>query len=136
MRTFGTGCTGGAGLTPQLTPVVMPGLGTTTRVDLTDLPVTGGAAYLAIGANDRSWLGTALPVDLSPIGLVGCRGYTSADAGQLLSHAAGTVAWTFVIPGSPSLGGFVFYLQALSFDAAAPRPVAAALSNAAQLEVR
>ena len=136
VRTFGTGCVGGAGRTPRLSPVVVPGLGTTTRVDLVDLPAAGGAAYLAIGASDQSWLGAPLPVDLSPIGLVGCRGYTSADAGQLLSHAAGTATWTFAIPGSPSLGGFVFYLQALSFDPAAPRPFAAALSNAARLEVR
>ncbi len=135
-RTFGTGCIGGNGFAPALVPQVMPALGATTVVDVTRLPAGGGLVFLAAGLSDTTWLGVPLPVDLGPIGLTGCRGYTSVDAGIALTHTNGTATWSLAVPANPALAGFVMYLQALSFDAAAPRPFAAALSNAAELNVR
>lgn len=134
--TFGTGCVGSNGRSPRLDPIDMPAIGATTRVDVVDLPGAAGQVYLVAGGSDQSWAGVPLPIDLSPIGLTGCRAYTSGDAGVLLTHTAGAATWTFAIPAVPALAGTVLFLQAFSFDAAAPRPVAGALSNAAAMEVR
>lgn len=135
-RTFGTGCIGGNNLSPRLVPVAMPALGTTTRVDVVDLPPAGGTIFLAVALSDTFWGPVALPIDLGIIGLTGCRGYTSSDAGILLTHPAGSLSWTLAVPSTPTLSGAVLFLQALSFDAGAPRPFPAALSNAAEMNVR
>jgi hypothetical protein len=135
-RTFGTGCVGGGGLTPELVPQVVPSLGATTTVDVRQLPPGGGLVYVAAALSDTTWLGLPLPFDLSPAGLTGCRNYTSADVGIALTHTAGTATWSLAVPNNPALVGFQMFLQALSFDAAAPRPFPAAMSNAAELNVR
>ncbi|MFK7739873.1 MAG: kelch repeat-containing protein [Planctomycetota bacterium] len=135
-RAFGTGCVGGAGLTPQLVPTAMPVLGTTTSVDITDLPIGGGVAALFLGLSDQVWSGLPLPLDLTVAGLSGCRAYVSADASVTLNHAAGTTSWSLAVPANPLLSGFQLFLQAFSLDAAAPRPVPGALSRALELNVR
>jgi hypothetical protein len=134
-RTYGTGCVGGGGLVPAIVPTAVPAIGTTTTCDITGLPPAGGLVFLTAGLSNQTWLGVPLPVDLGPVGLTGCRGYTSADAGVALTHTNGTAAFALAVPNNPALAGFTMYLQALSFDAAAPRPFAAALSNAAELRV-
>jgi hypothetical protein len=134
-RTFGSGCVGGNNLTPRLVPVVMPSLGATTQLDVAGLPTAGGIVYLAAGVSDAQWGPAPLPIDLGVIGLTGCRGYTSNDAGAVLTHTNGTATWTLAIPANPALAGVSIFLQALSFDAAAPRPFDGAMSNAAQLTV-
>jgi hypothetical protein len=135
-RTFGTGCVGSGGLTPRLVPVAVPALGTTTRVDVAGLPPGGGLVYVTAGFSDTTWGPAPLPFDLGVVGLTGCRGYTSADTGVVIAHTAGTATWTLAIPAAPALGGLVAFLQALSFDTAAPRPFPGATSNAAEANLR
>lgn len=134
-RTFGFGCAGGGGLVPRLVPQSMPTLGATATLDVTGLPPAGGVALLAIGLGDQTWLGLPLPVDLTPIGLTGCVGYTSFDVGATLTHTNGTASFSLPVPNNPALAGFSLFFQALSLDAAAPRPFTAALSDAAELRV-
>ena len=135
-RTFGTGCDGSNGLPPRLEPQNMPTLGTTTSVDITDLPGSSGFVFLAGGLSDLTWGGLQLPIDLSSIGLTGCRAYISPDVGVVLAHTAGTATWSLAVPVSPSLSGYQMFLQALSLDPAVTRPFQGAMSNAAELNVR
>lgn len=133
-RTFGIGCVGG-GLPPILVPQTVPSLGATAAVRVDWLPIGGGIVVMIAGLSDQTWSGAPLPRDLGPIGLTGCRAYTSVDAAVVLLHTSGTVTWSQAVPNHPALAGLRLFLQALSLDAAAPRLFPAALSGAAELRV-
>lgn len=135
-RTFGTGCDGSNSLPPRIVPGAMPAVGTTTDVTIVDLPSTGGAAFVTAGFSDTVSGGAPLPIDLTGIGLTGCRGYTSTAVSVLVTHPSGTASWSLPIPANPSLSGLVIFLQALSIDPAVTRPLPGATSNAAEMNVR
>ncbi|MCA8950345.1 MAG: hypothetical protein KDE27_12640 [Planctomycetes bacterium] len=135
-RTFGTGCDGSNNLPPRLVPNAMPTLGSTTAVAIVDLPAVGGAVFVTAGFSATIWNGMALPFDLGGFGLTGCRAYTSADAALLVTHGGSTANWSLALPSTPTLSGLVLFLQALSIDPAVARPVPAAASNAAEMNVR
>lgn len=135
-RLFGTGCDGSTGGPPGIWPSSMPALGGTTTLQINNLPSAAGWVYLAAGLSDQAWGALALPVDLAPVGLSGCRGYTSVDSGSLIPSTSGYASWSLAIPSTPALSGFEVFLQALSLDAAAPRPFPGAMSRAAKMRVQ
>lgn len=126
--TFGSGCAGSNGV-PALQPQNVPALGSAFRLDVVNLPAGGGVAVLVLGLSNSSWNSLPLPLDLTIIGLPGCTALCSVDFTTLLFHASGLATWTLPVPNLPTLGGMQFFNQAVSLDAAAPRPVGAALSN-------
>jgi hypothetical protein len=53
-RRFGVGCVGSNGLTPRLTPLVMPSLGATTTITVTQLIAGSTLVYLSFGGSDQN----------------------------------------------------------------------------------
>lgn len=129
--TFGSGCMGSAGI-PALAPQGVPSLGASFSVDCVNLPAAGGLAYMVLGFSNTTWNGIPLPASLAPFGFGSCQGFVSADDGALIVNNAGVATWTVTIPNQPSLAGFNFYNQCVSFDAGAGNPAGAAVSDAGQ----
>jgi hypothetical protein len=75
---FGTGCAGSAGV-PALVGGLPARIGSTTSVDLTNLPPGSPFGFLAVGLSRTQWAYGSLPMLLASSGMPGCRAYTSAD---------------------------------------------------------
>ncbi|MBL8725511.1 MAG: hypothetical protein JNK49_15825 [Planctomycetes bacterium] len=135
-RTFGSGCLGSNNLPPTLVPTAMPTLGTTSALTVTNLPAAAAFAVLAIGFSDQVSGGNPLPLNLTSLGLTGCRAYTSAEATVLLPNVGGTATWNFSLPNNAAFAGVRLFQQALSLDTAVARPIQAATSNAAEMNLR
>jgi hypothetical protein len=112
---FGPGCAGTLGV-PGLAPAPQsrPLLGTTLRLDATNLPVGAGIMMLGLG-NTASPFGP-LPLDLTPLGMPGCAGRVSPDAQTFLFGAGGTAQFALTLPLNPVLAGTLFYDQVLVLD--------------------
>lgn len=128
LRPIGRGCVGSGGL-PVLHGELPPRLGRTITLHLAQSP-TGAPWFGVFGADAPNWLGLSLPIDLTPLGMVGCELATAIDGYQV---QAGT-AWTFVVPSAPSLLGAALRMQAFVLDAAA-NPLGATTSNGVALRV-
>lgn len=130
---FGTGCNGSNGV-PNLQAATgsTPTIGGNFTMNISSLPVTGGAGYLMFGASNYQLGPLWLPLDAGIIGWTGCTGYVSPDAGEVFTHATGLSTVTVTLPNNPALQRFTFYAQAVSFDAGAANGQVA-LSNAGEL---
>lgn len=115
---YGKGCATGTG-TPVLTPATTPQLGGTYQLDLTGAPLAS-IGFMAHGfSNTASPLG-ALPVDLGPLGLGGCRLENSAEALSLIVVTGSVTSSSMSFPNVPAFTGIQFYSQVLVLDSAAP----------------
>ncbi|MBL9076908.1 MAG: hypothetical protein JNL08_05360 [Planctomycetes bacterium] len=112
---FGLSCLGSAGA-PQLALGALPRIGTTCVVDLQNLVPTMPVAAMAVGLSRTQWPLGNLPALLTPLGMTGCRAYTSAELIVPLVASAGTASWSFTFPTSASLFGDTYHLQGLSLD--------------------
>jgi hypothetical protein len=132
---FGIGCAGSAGV-PVLAAVgsSLPALGTTFRLQVAPLPPASGAVVLAFGFDLAQWQGVPLPLELSALGLPGCRLWLSPAGGALfVLHAGGSAVIALPIAASPALRGIVLATQGLVLDPAAP--AGAAVTNAGVLRL-
>lgn len=129
---FGTGCPGSAG-TPSLAaaPGSQPLLGQTFTVNVANLPPGGGLAYVTVALQNKSEGSYYYPLDLSLLGLAGCRAYVPPGIGAFAVHAAGNLAWNFPLPNDPALQRVTFYVQAAALDPLAANGLAS-FSNAGE----
>jgi hypothetical protein len=110
---FGAGCPGPNGLVPAVAGAagVAPWLGSSTDLELTNLPVGSVSLHSwALGLSDTTTGSYALPYDLGPA-LPGCWQLVSIDETRLSASALGQAAITYVVPPSPAAVGFTFFVQ-------------------------
>ncbi|GEM_PF-2216918 len=70
-----------------------------------------------LGVSDRRWGRVPLPLDLSPLGLKGCRLYTGIQLTQeAISRKDGTVEMRWVVPNDPSLALAKLFGQMLGLN--------------------
>ncbi|MGB3969729.1 MAG: kelch repeat-containing protein [Planctomycetota bacterium] len=132
---LGSGCAGSAGV-PRLDPgpAVVPTLGSTFPLHLTQLPSSPGGALFVFGTDFVQWSGLPLPMALAVLGLPGCQLWVAPIGTALQWHSGGSTTLPFAIPAVPTLAGFTFGAQALSLDSASPSGFGA-MSNAIVLRL-
>lgn len=114
VTTFGTSCGG------TLNWAGVPKVGTTFTVFLNGA-IPGITATLAIGFNNYTWGGFALPLDLGLFGATGCELLVSYDMPlPYPTNGFGTAAAPLNIPNVSSLAGFVVYGQWLHLGLSNP----------------
>lgn len=107
------GCAGPAGV-PALQPLngSRPVLGASFALRFQNLPSSPlNLVFAAFGTSDQTWGSLSLPLDLSPLGFVGCTLYVEPVILEPLSNLGGFADWTIPMPASPGLDGFEFFLQ-------------------------
>jgi len=131
----GVGCAASTGLL-DLTPATgsVPALGSSFVLELSSLP-TSSIAWVALGTRIDHWSGTALPIDLEPIGLSGCHMWIAPSTLDAVAVAGATGSVAVAIPALPALSGAVLAAQGLVLDANAPNGVGA-VSNAVVATMR
>ena len=108
---FADGCPGSTTL--AITAAAPPSLAAGFGVTIASLPV--GVAFLATGFSNTTAGTTALPFDLTQLGMPGCRLNVALDHVEAVAGGtAATVSWT--LPNAPSLLGTTFYQQAFVPD--------------------
>ena len=110
---FGPGCPNSIG-TAQLINSVLPRLGQTMIVNITNMP-TGLGLMITGTSNQTSTLGF-LPADLTGFGLPGCDLRVSLDLTDGIITFGTTGSWSLAIPNQTNLLGAQFYQQAFVFD--------------------
>ena len=127
--TYGAGCPG-AGGTVTLTgvPSQRPVIGSTLRVDVTNLPSSPSAVIMLVGTT------AVVPgVDLGVLGAPGCTLDTDILSFALLapslSHGGWIASWSMAIPNDPSWLGQSIYNQVATRDPTA-NPFGVTTSNA------
>lgn len=112
--------------------IMLPWLGETVaqRVSLAG----GTAAVGLVGLSNTTWLGTPLPINLSPFGLTGCQLAVSIELQALLPVAAGEARFDLPIPVQNSLVGRSVFTQAAVF-APGSNPAQVLTSDAAILRL-
>ena len=124
--TFGAGCAGVAG-TPRLTATGVPRLGQQFEINVHQLaPVRVG--IVLFGVSDRIWLGIALPADLGPFGMPGCRLLASAEVMIDVSTGLGATRVVVHLPTERTLLRVRLFHQCLSLDETA-NPLGLVTSN-------
>ncbi len=110
---FGLPCSG-ADVTPTLAPLPNsePAIGATLSLRIAGLLGETGVAVGAIGFATDSWQGVPLPLDLTSIGMTGCRlwiapAWTTAQSGPIASSFL-----SIAVPDDQTLVGQRFYVQA------------------------
>lgn len=113
---YGTGCAGSAG-TPTLACGELAWIGGTWAVDLSSAPANAPIAVLVGFSAVQTSTGQSLPLDLTIIGMPGCRLYT--DPMVSLGAAAdptGNVTVSLSVPADPNLIGGDMFSQAMVID--------------------
>jgi sugar lactone lactonase YvrE len=89
-----------------LDAVSRPRLGQAATVRTREIPANAALAFVLMGfaAQDPGF-------DLGPVGMSGCRLYTSSQASQPLAINGSTADFSLAIPNVPALAGRHFYLQ-------------------------
>ena len=113
--TFGTGCRGSNGQTPQLSGTA-PKLGQSLTVSLArarpSTPVT-----LFFGGSKTTWNQQSLPLDLTPFGAAGCALLVAPSVGvNLTSSSRGAASLTVPVPNDSKLHGAEFHNQWIVLD--------------------
>ncbi|MEC7584258.1 MAG: sulfatase-like hydrolase/transferase [Planctomycetota bacterium] len=108
---FGSGCSGG-GVEPVLRALGEPVIGSLFRMRVTGLTSAVSATFGSIGFDNESWLGTALPLDLTSLGMTGCDLLLAPVSTRLLPQTTAAALWNESVPNDPSLLGLGLYLQA------------------------
>lgn len=109
-----------------------PWLGTTITLVASQLASASPAAALAFGASDGTWLGTALPLDLTPVGMPGCALLVAPDLLMPAPVQSGLAAWTLALPGVPSLLGASAFAQGFAVESGA-NPLGVVATNGLRL---
>jgi hypothetical protein len=133
---YGSGCAGTAG-TPVLDaqPGSRPVLGESFVVDLTGLPFSPASVPFALtGFSKTLWAGGALPVDLTILGMPGCRLLTSSEDTVTLANRFGSASVSLAIPSSPAVLGISLYMQGAVFDRFA-NPQGIVMSNGLEFRI-
>ncbi len=124
---FGRGCATSAG-TATLSPTTRPVLGTGYQLDLANAPSSSFGVFVHGLWNDTWGLG-ALPADLGPFGLPGCRLEVSPDASVLVVFPNGSGTQSLQLPNDPVFTDQPIFSQAFVLDLGAPNGLGGA-SNA------
>ncbi|MGE0144048.1 MAG: kelch repeat-containing protein [Planctomycetota bacterium] len=116
---YGSSCAGSLGELGVTVPVGnWPYIGRTLELEVA--PVQPGRwAWFNFGISDRTAAGLPLPLDLSPIGMTGCRLLASIEASALVTASGASVSFRLPIPLQPALVGGELFAQVLSVDSAA-----------------
>lgn len=131
-ETYGLGCAGSMPAA-HLTCTHPARLGQTMMVTIDNLPAS--AAFVAIGFDNLNSPLGALPLDLGPFGMPGCKLRTNVDALQGLVGAGNTATQSLFIPNVATLVGLVFHEQALVPDAGAGNALGAVISDAVSIRI-
>lgn len=120
---YAPGCRGQAPTVPQLrSGIGLPYLGAEFTLQVSDvLPATSG--LLVFGVSRTAWSGVPLPLDLTGIGMPGCKlasSYELSFAG--VADANGVMSWSYLVPGTSVLLGATFHNQSLARDPRANAP--------------
>ncbi|MBL9076689.1 MAG: hypothetical protein JNL08_04245, partial [Planctomycetes bacterium] len=107
---FGTGCGGSAGV-PFLRTQERARIGHTHHTAVESVPTVNTGVLTLVGMSRTVSGAAALPLDLSPFGMPGCRALVSHDI--VLLHGFDHVSPPLPIPNLPSLYGTEFYVQAV-----------------------
>ncbi len=112
---YAPGCAGSLGV-PTLQPVgtSRPQLGTTTTVELDNMPTNVG--FLMIGLSNTTSPFGPLPLSLASLGAPGCTGHASPDANVILIGTGGIAQHAISLPNNGTFAGVNFYVQALVLD--------------------
>lgn len=121
---FGAGCGGAAAPVLRARDASRPQLGSSLQLEVS--PVTAEALFVA-GHSDTTFLGAALPLELSFVGLPGCELRTSIEFTALAPGVDGAATAAIPVPRHRALLGQQFFVQALVLDPAASVP--GAMSN-------
>jgi hypothetical protein len=115
---YGAGCAGSAGM-PVLRARAgsLPVLGSAFALELANVP--GPLTAFVLGTSDQQWNGQPLPLDLSSVGMPGCRLLASADATLFAVTAAGGATCTLSIPSATAFAGLRFFAQGFALDPSA-----------------
>lgn len=115
---FGAGCPGPNALAPALAgmPGEPPRLGTTSRMRVSNLPLTVTVPVFVLGLSDTVDPGPpaySLPLDLGVLGWPGCSQLVTDDVVSFAITTTGEADHALQVPLNAGLVGFVFYAQAL-----------------------
>ncbi|MBK8101525.1 MAG: hypothetical protein IPK26_30970 [Planctomycetes bacterium] len=135
-RTFGRGCPGSNGRDPVLAALTLPRLGQVLNLQISELPITGGAGFMLTALSDVSWNGNPLPFELTPFGVPGCNAYTSAEVSTFVTNVNGVASFSVAVPNNPVLAGVIVFHQGVSLDPTVLRPVGITVSNAGEATLR
>lgn len=109
---FGAGCTGSGGRVPVLGLDGAPTPGGTVEIWISNAPPSTGTHRL-LGLDN----GAPFPMDLTSIGMIGCRVYFEPlDATSTSTDAFGIAHSSLGVPSSSTLLGAVLYVQGLVVD--------------------
>ncbi|MBL8754347.1 MAG: hypothetical protein JNK15_13680 [Planctomycetes bacterium] len=128
---LGAGCAGTNGV-PALFATA-PTLGANVNLTCTSLRPNHVALFL-VGFSSTNWLGVPLPVDLAPLGMPGCTGYTSADLVTPVVQTTGVAQHTIALPTAQTALGAALHVQVLAQDPGV-NPFGGVLSSALSLVV-
>jgi trimeric autotransporter adhesin len=130
VTSFGTGCTGSAGLN-ALSELGLPWLGTTWRGRATGMPATSFAVAIT------GFSTTSLPLSsVLPIGLPGCTARVAPDLLDFSVSSAGQAITQLALPPDPLLLGGVLHHQVAALElGAALDPIALTSTNALTLTI-
>jgi hypothetical protein len=119
----------GASLAMVLAASARPIIGTSINLVSSQLP--GGTT---LGANVLSFTQHNPGIDLTPLGMPGCRQFVGLDATNLFIPAGGQGINALVIPNVPAYSGLVLYSQSAAF-ATGINPLGVVSSNGLALTV-
>lgn len=115
----GVGC--GSAMPPaRLASATAPAIGDQFSINLSGM-IPGTLGSLVLGHSSTSWGGVPLPLNLSVIGMDGCRLYTSYDDNIAFKTGTGSWTWKVLVPISPAMFGKEFHMQGWFIDAKANR---------------
>lgn len=110
---YGAGCSGSNGVVAlQPAPFSFPILGGTFRMDATNLPLTAGPTWLAVGVLQDNF-------DMTAIGAPGCTWLRSTDLVFGLARTSGAASLGVPIPNDNTLLGVITFWQVVAADATA-----------------
>lgn len=107
---FGSRCTTGSRAEPKAQWGGLPTPGGSFTLRLSD-GEPNSDAFLVIGASRTSWLGMALPYDLTALGAPECALRVGIDECYSLATPSGEASRTLVLPPSSVLSGLEIYAQ-------------------------
>ncbi|HEU4419739.1 MAG TPA: hypothetical protein VFT55_12440, partial [Planctomycetota bacterium] len=109
-----------------------PRIGQTFSVRADGLPLS--MAFMLYGLSNLSFAGVPLPLPLGAIGMPGCELRVSFDVADFQTGTANSATFSFTVPSSTTLVGFVFHQQALVLDPGT-NPFGAVMSDAATVVI-
>jgi hypothetical protein len=113
----------------DLTATARPLVGTSLNLVTANVPGNS-----PVGVNLLSFTQHNPGLDLTSLGMPGCRQYTGLDVSRLFIPAAGQGTSPFVLPNVPAYSGLICYSQSAAFSASA-NPLGVLASNGLTLTI-